>query len=153
MKNADVLEKAITGEPVTVEIRGSVHRLSYPIHNLIVYQQKTSDSLFDREAWKRIDLQQNPDRWFACLWAGLHELQPDGTWKVPYSYEQLGALVDFANAAEISVKMVKALIAHFPAPEKPSPKAQPDPSDPDSPRSSNSGPDAEVATASLASNS
>lgn len=150
---ADILEKAIVGEPVMVEIRGTMHRLSYPLHNVIVYQQQTSESLFDREAWKRIDLKQYPERWLACLWAGLHELQPDGkTWKAPYTVDQLGALVDFANAAAISEQMVKALIAHFPAPEKKT-QEEPDLPPPDFQASANSGPDADPATPLVATSS
>ena len=110
----DILGKEITGGAITVEIRGSVHALAYPMHNVIVYKQQTGDSLFDKEAWPKIDLEQDPERWLACLWAGLHERQPDKSWKAPFTIEELGALVDFGNAAAISVEMVKALTASMP---------------------------------------
>ena len=110
----DVLEKEITGPALTVEIRGSVHPLAYPMHNVILYKHATGDSLFDAKSWPRIDLQTDPERWITCLWAGLHQRNADGTWKAPYTFEELGALVDFSNAAAISIEMVKALTAHMP---------------------------------------
>jgi hypothetical protein len=119
----DVLEKEITGGPVTVEIRGSLRALAYPMHNVIVYKQQTGDSLFAAESWQKIDLQTDPERWLACLWAGSHEQQSDKSWKAPYTLEELGALVDFGNAAEISIAMVKALTAFMPKAKEVSPKA------------------------------
>ena len=119
----DILEKEITSGPVPVSIRGSIHPLAYPMHNVIVYKQQTGDSLFDTQAWPRIDLQQDPGRWLACLWAGLHQQQSDKSWKAPYTIEELGALVDFGNAAEISIAMVKALLQFMPKPKDDAPKA------------------------------
>ena len=116
----DVLDQEITGSPATVLIGGRSHQLAYPMHNIIVYKQRTGDSLFDVEAWPRIDLKQDPERWLACLWAGLHLQQEDKVWKAPYTFEELGALVDFRNAGEISSAMVKALTRYLP---KPDPKA------------------------------
>jgi hypothetical protein len=113
----DVLEREITGGRVAVKIRGSLQSLAYPMHNVILYKQQTGDSLFDAKAWPKIDLQADPERWLACLWAGLHEPQSDRSWKSPFTIEELGALVDFGNAAEISVAMVKALTAFMPKAE------------------------------------
>jgi hypothetical protein len=110
----DVLEKEILGAQVTVEICGSVRPIAYPMHNVIVYKQQTGDSLFDSKAWPKIDLEQDPERWLACLWAGLHQQQSDKNWKAPFTIEELGGLVDFSNAAEISIAMVKALTAFMP---------------------------------------
>ena len=110
----DALKVAIVGEPVTVTIRGTVRPLAYPMHNVILYHQRTGDSLFDSTAYVSIDLQKDPERWLACLWAGLHELQSDGSWKAPFTLDELGALVDFSNAGEISVAMVKSLTSYMP---------------------------------------
>ena len=52
-----------------------------------------------------------------CLWARMHQLQTDGKWKAPLTLEELGALVDFSNAAEISLQMVKALTESMPRPQ------------------------------------
>lgn len=114
MPKEDALEREITGDPVTVAIRGSLHPLSYRMYNVIVYKQRSGDSLFDPAAWPKIDLATDPERWLACLWAGLHEQQPDSSWKVPYTIEQLGALVDFCNAGEISRAMVRAMMLFLP---------------------------------------
>jgi len=132
----DVLEKEITGAPLTVTIRGSVRPIAYPIHNVIVYKQQTGDSLFDGEVWAKIDLQLDPERWLACLWAGLHELQSDKSWKAPYTLDELGGLVDFGNAAEVSIAMVKALAAYMPKakdvpPNAPAPELEELPAPPD----------------------
>jgi hypothetical protein len=118
----DVLAKEILGEQVTVAIRGSVHPLAYPMHNVILYKQRTGDSLFDAKVWPRIDLQQDPERWLACLWAGMHQQQTDKSWKAPLTLEELGGLIDFRNAGEISTAMVNALIQFMPRAD-PDPKA------------------------------
>jgi hypothetical protein len=155
----DVLEKEISGAPVTVLICGSARPLSYAMHNVILYKQQTGDSLFDREVYARIDLKQDPERWLACLWAGLHEQQSDKSWKSPYTLEELGALVDFSNAAEISIAMVKALTAHMPRPkEDESPKVQAPEAEkepmPAAPQNlTGSGLELEIATASAVTNS
>jgi len=110
----DILDKEITGAPVTVDIGDRVCPLAYPMHNVILYKQKTGDSLFDSSAWPKIDLQSDPERWLACLWAGLHIQWPDKSWNSPFSLDELGGLVDFGNAAPLSVAMVKALTAFMP---------------------------------------
>src|SRR5579872_2264329 len=100
-----VLDKELSGAPISITIRGSVHDLSYPMHNVILYKQKTGDSLFDPASWAKIDLTNDPERWLACLWSGMHRQQPDKTWNAPFTLEELGALVDFSNAGAISVEM------------------------------------------------
>lgn len=114
----DVLEKEITGGPVTVLIAGTERALAYPLYAVVLYKQKTGDSLFDPEAWPRIDLKEDPERWLACLWAGLHQQQPDKSWKSPLTLEELGGLVDFRNAATITLAMVKALTQFMPKADK-----------------------------------
>jgi|SRR5579871_4816717 hypothetical protein len=118
----DVLTKEIVGEPVTVNIRGSIRPLAYPMHNVILYKQKSGDSLFDSKAWPRIDLEADPERWLSCLWAGLHQQQPDKTWSSPYTIEELGGLIDFSNAPDITTAMVKALTQFMPRAKDKNPK-------------------------------
>src|SRR5882672_146350 len=95
---ADALEQEITGLPVEVTIVGKVCRLSYAMHAIILYKQKSGDSLFQQDSWKRIDLEQDPERWTALLWAGMHEEQPDGSWKSPFTLAELERALNFANA-------------------------------------------------------
>jgi hypothetical protein len=119
IKMQDVLEKEIAGgEPVTVRIRGTERPLAYPMHAVILYKQLTGDSLFARENYDKIDVREDPERWLKCLWAGLHQFA-EGKWMAPVTIEELGALVDFSNAGEISVQMAKAITQAMP-------KADPD---------------------------
>lgn len=123
----DVLEKEITGEPVLVAICGTERPLAFQMHAVILYKQKTGDSLFDPKSWSKIDLQTDPERWMACLWAGLHQQQPDKSWKAPFTLDELGGLIkfDFAETTAITVQIGKALAAYMPKPK---------PAEPDSPK-------------------
>ena len=121
----DVLEQELTGVPVTVLIRGTERPLAYPMHAAILYKQRTGDSLFVSENFKKIDLAADPERWLNCLWAGLHQFdQETKCWKAPFTFEELQALVDFSNAGEITVQMVRALAQHMPKPKALDPKAE-----------------------------
>lgn len=120
----DILSREIAA-PVLVMVGGAYHIIAYPMHAVILYKQRTGDSLFQAESWKRIDLENDPERWLSCLWAGLHQRQADGAWRSPYSYDDLAGLVHFGNAGEISQAMVKALIAFMPKAETPPPNVPP----------------------------
>jgi hypothetical protein len=135
---ADILDHEINGAPVTVNIRGTERPLCYSMHNVIVYSQLTGDSLFVKASFEKIDLAKDPEKWMACLWAGLHELSPDKkTWVAPFTLAELGALVDFTNAGDVSVSMVRALAASMPKPKEKDPKAEA-PSKVEQPKSPNS---------------
>lgn len=111
----DALDKEITGAPVMVAILGTVRRLEYPMHNVIVYKEQSGDSLWDYSCWKKIDLQVDPVRWLACLWAGLHQEQPDQTWKAPFTLDELKSMkIDYESAVEITTAIGKALLSFFP---------------------------------------
>ncbi len=110
----NLIDREILGEPVTVMIGGALRPLAYPMHAVILYKQKTGDSLFDAKCWPLIDLMSDPERWLACLWAGLHEQQTDKSWKSPLTLDELGGLVGFDNAGEISRAMVRALTQYMP---------------------------------------
>lgn len=147
----DAIERELTdGGPVSINLRGTERALAYPLYAVIAYKQRTGDSLFDPEVWARIDLQQDPGRWLACLWAGLHEQQADGTWKAPLTVEELGGLVNFSNAADISTAMVRALTRYMPKKKPDAEKKKDDerPGTATASTSEGSGEDAELATAS-----
>jgi hypothetical protein len=95
------------------------------MHAVILYKQKTGDSLFDPKNWPKIDLQTDPERWMACLWAGLHRQQTDKSWKSPFSLDELGGLInfDFAETTAITVQIGKALAAYMPKPKPVEPDA------------------------------
>jgi hypothetical protein len=84
------------------------------------YDPRHGDSLTLSESWKRIDLDQDPERWLACLWAGLHRLSKDGTkWEAPFSLVELGTKLPLdADLRDISLKMVLALTASAAKPRK-----------------------------------
>ena len=117
----DLLQQEITGPVPTVRIGGTERSLAYPMHAVILYKQLTGDSLFVGDNFKKIDLQEDPDRWLKCLWVGLHQFV-DGKWFAAVSLDELSALVDFSNAGEISIAMVRALMQSMPkAKDKPDP--------------------------------
>jgi hypothetical protein len=121
----DALDIEITdGGPVTVTILGKVHPLAYPMHNVMLFKQQTGKSLFDAQTWPQIDLEENGDLWLACLWAGLHEKQPDKTWKAPYTTEELDEGLEFSSARIIARAMVKALTRYMPKAQNANPNAQ-----------------------------
>jgi hypothetical protein len=77
------------------------------------YDPRQGDSLTVGESWKRIDLDVDPERWLACLWAGMHRLSKDGTkWESPLSLAELGTKLPVgAGTRDISLTMVRALNA------------------------------------------
>lgn len=75
------------------------------------------DSLYDWRAWLDIDLSVDPERWLACLWAGLQERQADGkTWKAPFTFDELQEVIGLSADVRgvIDVKMREAMTAWFP---------------------------------------
>lgn len=76
-----------------------------------LYDPVEGDSLLSAESWKRIDLDLDPERWLACLWAGLHRLSQDGTkWEAPMTLAALGSMIPVgAGTRTLSVRMVQAL--------------------------------------------
>lgn len=113
----DLITNEITGGAVPVTIAGRECRLSYPLHAIFLYKKLTGESLFQFDNWNKIDFEENYECWIACLWAGLHELGPDG-WSAPYTRQELEPLVGFENGAILHTKMVEALTAWMPKPKK-----------------------------------
>jgi hypothetical protein len=83
------------------------------------------DSLFLAESWLRIDLNSDPERWLACLWCGMHELQADGeTWKAPFTRVELEYSIGLCQETrQISDKMIEAMTAWMPKAKAPDPNA------------------------------
>jgi hypothetical protein len=91
----------------------------------------TGDSLYDRYTWRKISPDGDPERLVLALWVGLHTFEID----VPRRYipqisrEELGALVNLGNGADLAFKIVKAigadiLAAREPEEDTPLPNAQ-----------------------------
>jgi hypothetical protein len=114
----DLLQYEIAGPSVKVRLRGGEYPLAYQMHAVILYKQKTGDSLFLGGSFKKIDLGADPERWLACLWAGLHSQNLKGDWHAPFSLPQLEGMIDFSNAGEISIAMARALVQSMPKPRK-----------------------------------
>lgn len=114
----DVLEQEITGKPVTVALAGQEYQLAYPVRAVILYKQKTGDNLFQSDCWQKVAPAEDPERFLACLWAGLQSKHPDIT------IEQLGELVDFGNATEMTRAIAEALTSYFPKKKEANPNVQ-----------------------------
>ena len=118
------------------------------------------DSLFLFESWLKIDLNLDPERWLACLWCGLHERQTDGSWRAPFTLEDLGEKLGLcADTRSIGEKMFEALAAWMPKADKDAEKS-PNATAPGEPAlsaklppSTDSGPAPVIATGSAATNS
>lgn len=121
----DLLETELTGAPIVVTIAGIEHRLEFRMAAVIAYKQRTGDSLFDPKAWARIDLNADPERWTACLWAAMHRPQPDKSWKAPLTFEELSGLIPFNREAVQAIhdKMTDAFARYFPRREPVTPEA------------------------------
>jgi hypothetical protein len=104
----DVLEQELIGKPVTVTLGGCEYKLSFRLRAIILYKQKTGDNLFLPKTWPMIAPAQDPERFLACLWAGLQRHHPEMT------IEKLEDLIDFSNSAEVVEAIARALTAHFP---------------------------------------
>jgi hypothetical protein len=103
-----LLETEISGAPVIITLAGKSYRLAYPIAAVIAYKQRTGDNLFQPESWNRISPGEDPERFLACLWAGLRTHHPELT------EQQLSGLVDFSNAVELTLAVTRALVSCFP---------------------------------------
>lgn len=110
----EALKQEIIGRSaVFVSLGGQPYRLEFPMHAVILYRQLSGDNLFDGECWKKIAPLEDPERFIACLWAGLHRFE-DGKWMVPFSREQLEMLVDFQNVTPTCEAVALALASYFP---------------------------------------
>ena len=91
-----------------MEIDPRIDRLVYDLNALIHFEEATGANIADMD-WKQLGRDYKMQR--ALLWAGLLRNNPDIT------LEQVGALVDMANAKDIGLKMVRAFAAGMPVPE------------------------------------
>lgn len=100
------------------------------------------DSLFDFEAWRKIDINVDPERWLVCLWCGMHERQDNGTWKAPLTLAELEDAIGISpETRTISEKMFDALAAWMPKGKAPNAAAPGEPAqeNPKPPSSADSG--------------
>lgn len=112
----EALKQELTGRaPVLASLGGKEYALAFPIHAVIQYKRLTGDSLFDGKCWSKIAPTEDPERFLACLWAGLHVQASDDTWNSPFTIDQLGRLVDFTNAMPLCEAIALALASYFPA--------------------------------------
>jgi hypothetical protein len=114
VKVSDPISEEITGKPVTVEIAGRVCLVSYPMHNILLFKKQTGLSLFIAANWNQLDFEADSDAWTACLWAGLHVRQDDGTWASPFSRAELDLLIGLGNAVQVHNAMFCALTNWMP---------------------------------------
>jgi hypothetical protein len=109
------------------------------------------DSLFLFDTWRKIDLSLDPERFLACLWAGLHQ-EKDGRWRAPFTLDELsGKLGICIDTRKVQDQIFEALAAWMPKAEKSPNAAAPAPSGEPAlttvPTSENSSRDSETATA------
>lgn len=114
----EALQQELTGRPpVLVSLGGQDYPLAFPIHAVILYKRATGDNLFDGTCWSKIAPLEDPERFVACLWAGLHQ-SADDVWSAPFTVAQLGRLIDFSNVTPVCEAISKALSSYFPAVDK-----------------------------------
>lgn len=86
------------------------------------------DSLFLFDTWRKIDLNLDPERFLACLWAGLHQ-EENGRWRAPFTIDELsGKLGISMNTRNVQETIFDALAAWMPRPENSPNAAAPAPS-------------------------
>jgi hypothetical protein len=88
----DLLQEELTGPPATVVIVGKSYPIAFTMAAAIAYKKATGKSLFDLAESKQISLAADPERWLACLWAGLHQEDEKGEWTAPLTLPQLKRL-------------------------------------------------------------
>jgi hypothetical protein len=92
----------------------------------------SGDSLCLMHYWYRITTD-DPEKLLLALWCGLHQRQPDETWKVPFTLAQLQdeKLINMGNAGSFVAPITEALLAYIkrdqeePVPNVPAPEGTP----------------------------
>jgi hypothetical protein len=117
---ADLISEEITGAAVTVSIAGRESVVSYPLHNILLFKKQTGLSLFVADSWDKLDFEEDSEAWTACLWAGLHVRQEDGSWTAPFTLEQLNrpGVIGLQNAVSVHNAMFRALTNWMPRKKK-----------------------------------
>lgn len=94
------------------------------------------DSLYDMYNWRKISIQEDPERVLLALWVGLHIFEGKCTsgpaeraYMPRMSMVELAELVDLSNGQELTLAISKALAGHLVAraesvPEEERPKAE-----------------------------
>ncbi|HEY3972317.1 MAG TPA: hypothetical protein VGM18_04885 [Candidatus Sulfotelmatobacter sp.] len=117
MNPIQVLQRELA-PAVVVAIGGKDLSLVYDLQAVILYKQKTGDSLFQEGTFAKINPQEDPERFAACLWAGLQRKHPEVT------LAWLGEEIPFGPEVNPLIEaMTKAVTAHFPKAKAASPNA------------------------------
>lgn len=87
------------------------YELVFNIRAVILYKQKTGDNLFNTATWTAINPGEDPERFQACLWAGLQAKHPE------IGLEDVGTMVDFSNVVPVTTAIADAFAAHMPREE------------------------------------
>jgi len=116
MKQTDLITEEITGAALTVAIGGRDCVVAYPMHNILLFKKQSGLSLFAKGTWDKLDFEEDSEAWTACLWAGLHVRQDDGSWKAPFTIAELNRpeIISFHNAVSIHNAMFRALTNWMP---------------------------------------
>src|ERR1700676_5333801 len=115
----DLLQQELTGPPVTVTIAGKAYPIAFTMAAAIAYKQTTGKSLFSLEESIHISLVEDPERWLACLWAGLHQEDAQGKWAAPISLQELKRLkIAQSKLVEIDSSMWAAFRGDMPKPRE-----------------------------------
>jgi hypothetical protein len=129
---SDLLQEELTGPPVTVTIAGKDYPLAYSMASAIFYKKATKVSLFAPGESTKIPLTEDPERWLALLWAGLHQEDAQGNWSAPLTLRELMRLkIADADLAMLDAAIWSAFRKSNPDPRKeedPGPNAQAAPS-------------------------
>jgi len=97
--------------PKRVSIGGQELSLIYNMRAVVLYKQKTGDSLFAAASLNSIGPAVDPDKFLWCLWAGLQTEHPDIT------RDFLELHINFDQAADLLRAMVDAIAGDFPEPK------------------------------------
>lgn len=125
MSTNDLLRQELS-PAVVVAIGGKEYSLVYDLQAAILYKEKTKQSLFQEDAFSKINPVNDPGLFAACLWAGLQRKHSDVT------LEWLCEAIPFGPAVNpIIVALSKALTAHFPKTKDKSPNVAAPAADPE----------------------
>jgi len=103
----DVLQAEITPGSKLV-LHGKEYQLAFPFKAVLLYKQKTGDSLFDPENLKKLG---QPENLIVAIWAALAIHQPELT------YDEVSCLVDLSNIKQAEEALVKCIASYFPEPK------------------------------------
>jgi hypothetical protein len=111
----DALTAEVTPGSALV-LHGKEYKLAFPFKSVVLYKQKTGDSLFNMESWKKLG---DPENLLAAIWAALAVHHPELT------YDEVSCLIDLSNVKAAEEAIVKCLASYFPTPKQAEGSASP----------------------------